>query len=269
MIEAQLPSGGVPAPQSAPFLALEGVSKTFSARKGTAHPALQHVHLHVDSGDFLCILGRSGCGKSTLLNLVAGLDFPDAGPESGQVRLHGQPVTGPDRNRMMMFQDAALFPWLDVLDNVLYGLKLVPGLQPPEQRDRALHFLEMVGLSHVTHFRIHQLSGGMRQRVALARALAPDPEILLMDEPFSALDAMTREQLYDDVQSIWLQRRTTVLMVTHNVREAACLGTHVAIMDAGRLLARSPIPLPYPRSMNDPELAESAARITRILQSHG
>ena len=244
-------------------LVLKRVCKCFPVHGG-GDPvwALKDVTFSVETGEYVCLLGRSGCGKSTLLSLLAGLEKPT----SGEALLDGTPIEGPDRHRMLMFQDAMLFPWLDVMGNVLYGLNLVPELSRAERKERAEGYLHMVGLSHASRFRIHELSGGMRQRVALARALAPDPKVLLMDEPFSALDAMTREQLYEDMQRIWQATQKTVLMVTHNVREAVCVGTRVMLMGAqGRLVGDEPIQLPYPRHMNDPELALTAARISSIL----
>ncbi len=258
------PSG---ARASEPLIIVSGLGKTFPGSKG-GRPvqALADVSFTVETGEYVCLLGRSGCGKSTLLSIVAGLLAPD----EGYSLCGGEPIVGPDRHRMLMFQEAALFPWLDVLENVLFGLNLVEGLKPGEKRNRAEHFLELVGLADYPRFRIHELSGGMKQRVALARALAPDPDILLMDEPFSALDAMTREQLYDDMQKIWQQTGKTVLMVTHNVREAVCLGTRVLALERpGRIVADEAVILPYPRNMNDVALAEAAARISGFLRLNG
>jgi NitT/TauT family transport system ATP-binding protein len=226
--------------------------------------ALSDLSLTVAAGEYISLLGESGCGKSTLLALAAGLMRPDA----GRVLCEGREVAGPDRHRMLMFQQDALFPWLDVQDNVLYGLRFVPDLTPKQKTARALEFLELVGLGAFRRFRIHELSGGMRQRAALARALAPDPNLLLMDEPFSALDAMTREQLYADMQRIWQETGKTVIMVTHNVREAVCLSGRVALMSrGGRLVAEESVNLPYPRHMNDVALAETAGRIQAVLQA--
>lgn len=247
-------------------VAIEEVSKGFpsSGSKNGLAWALRDVSLEVEAGEYVCLLGRSGCGKSTLLNLVAGLIKPD----SGRLSCQGENIDGPDRHRMLMFQDAALFPWLNVLENVLYGLKFVENLSREEKLARAGTFLEMVGLSDFRHYRVHELSGGMKQRVALARALAPDPDLILMDEPFSALDALTREQLYADMQRIWLETKKTVLMVTHNVREAVCLGSRIVIMEApGRVLADEPVTLDYPRNMNDTALAAQAAHISGFLQN--
>src|SRR3954447_13181638 len=206
-------------------LAVEGVSKTFRTRQTIVH-ALDDITLNVRPGEFVCMAGPSGCGKSTLLDIIAGLTKPD----QGRVTADGLPVTGPGRHRLVMFQEPALFPWLDVLGNVLFGLKLVPGLTRRQRVEIALDYLRLVKLERFARSNVHELSGGMRQRVALARALAPDPRVLLMDEPFSSLDALTREQLYDDLQEIWQSRRKTILLVTHNVREAVCLGDRVVLL---------------------------------------
>ena len=182
-------------------LVVKDVSKSFTTRRGWLQ-ALDCVSLTVNEGEFVCLVGPSGCGKSTLLNLIAGLDTPD----SGELVSDGQPIKGTGRERMVMFQEHALFPWLDVLGNVLFGLKLKPNLTPKDRIEVARYYLHLVGLERFAHANIHELSGGMKQRVALARALAPNPRVLLMDEPFAALDAMTREQLYDDLQLIWEKR---------------------------------------------------------------
>src|SRR5246127_4551211 len=196
-------------------LSVEKVSKRFPTGRGGEVHALDEVSFNVNVGGFVCLVGPSGCGKSTLLNIIAGLEKPDG----GQVLADGKPITQPGRDRMMMFQESALFPWLDVMGNVLFGLKLKPGLNAKERREVAEFYLNLVGLKKFSRSNIHQLSGGMKQRVALARALAPNPRVLLMDEPFAALDALTREQLYGDLQKIWETRKKTILFVTHNVRE--------------------------------------------------
>ena len=244
-------------------LAVEAVTKTFSLNRETVH-AIENISLSVNEGEFVCLVGPSGCGKSTLLNIVAGLETPD----SGQVLSDGRPVLGPGRDRMMMFQESALFPWLDVLGNVLFSLSLKPGLGNTERRKVAKFYLELVGLTRFQHANIHELSGGMRQRAALARALAPNPRVLLMDEPFGALDALTREQLYGDLQHIWQQRRKTILFVTHNVREAACLGDRVILFspNPGRITHEFSIDLPRPRDINSVALAGHATRITAALK---
>lgn len=246
-------------------LDVESVSKWFKTRRATIH-ALDDITLRVAAGEFVCLVGPSGCGKSTLLDIIAGLTKPDR----GQVTADGLPVTGPGRHRLVMFQESALFPWLDAFGNVLFGLKLVPELTRSERREIAYAHLKLVGLEKFAHANIHELSGGMKQRVAFARALAPDPRVLLMDEPLSALDALTREQLYGDIQRIWQARRKTILLVTHNVREAVCLGDRVVLLSPhpGRIREEFPIPLPRPRDINSMELAGYASRITAALKSH-
>src|ERR1700745_724856 len=246
-------------------LAVEQVSKRFRAGRGGEVHALDAVSLQVNVGGFVCLLGPSGCGKSTLLNIIAGLEKPD----SGQVLADGKPITQPGRDRMMMFQESALFPWLDVMGNVLFGLKLKPGLKEKERREVAEFYLNLVGLEKFSRSNIHQLSGGMKQRVALARALAPNPRVLLMDEPFAALDALTREQLYGDLQEIWKARRKTIVFVTHNVREAACLGDRVLLFSPhpGRIQEEFQIDLPRPRDINTLDLAGYAGKIMGSLKN--
>jgi NitT/TauT family transport system ATP-binding protein len=246
-------------------LAIEGVSKWFTQRHHAIH-ALDDIDLEVAGGEFVCLIGPSGCGKSTLLDIVAGLTRPDR----GQVLADGQPVVGPGRHRLVMFQESALFPWLTALGNVLFGLKLVPGLGRSERRDIALSYLKLVGLEKFGHANVHELSGGMKQRVAFARALAPDPRVLLMDEPLSSLDALTREQLYRDIQRIWQVRRKTILFVTHDVREAVCLGDRVLLLSPlpGRIRDEFPIRLQRPRDINSVEVAETATRVTAALRNY-
>ena len=246
-------------------LAIDNVSKWFDTTHGRVH-ALDQVSLHVAEGEFVCLLGPSGCGKSTLLNMLAGLEMPG----EGSLVAGGVPVRAPSRERMMMFQESALFPWLDVFSNVMFGLKHKPGLTNAERREVAAYYLKLVGLEKFMHASIHELSGGMKQRVALARALAPNPSVLLMDEPFAALDALTREQLYGDLQSIWAQRKVTIVFVTHNVREAACLGDRVVLFSPhpGRIREEFRIDLPRPRDINSVALAAYATRIMRALKGH-
>jgi len=247
-------------------LAIEEVSKSFQSASGTVL-ALDRVSLNVAEGEFVCLVGASGCGKTTLLNIIAGLERPD----SGTVQADGKPVTGPGRERLVMFQEPALFPWLNVFGNVLFGLKLKPNLTKKDRRDVAKYYLELVGLSRFERANIHELSGGMKQRVSLARALAPNPRVLLMDEPFAALDALTREQLYGDIQEIWKARRKTIVFVTHNVREAACLGDRVLLFapHPGRIQEEFVVKLPRPRDINSVDLAAHATRITKALKSLG
>jgi len=247
-------------------LAIEEVSKSFQSASGTVL-ALDRVSLNVAEGEFVCLVGASGCGKTTLLNIIAGLERPD----SGTVQADGKPVTGPGRERLVMFQEPALFPWLNVFGNVLFGLKLKTNLTKKDRHDVAKYYLELVGLSRFERANIHELSGGMKQRVSLARALAPNPRVLLMDEPFAALDALTREQLYGDIQEIWKARRKTIIFVTHNVREAACLGDRVLLFapHPGRIQEEFVVKLPRPRDINSVDLAAHATRITKALKSLG
>jgi NitT/TauT family transport system ATP-binding protein len=245
-------------------LAIEDVSKSFKTATGDVL-ALDHVSLQVGEGEFVCLVGPSGCGKTTLLNIIAGLEKPD----SGSVLADGKPVVGPGRDRLVMFQESALFPWLDVFGNVLFPLKLKPQLTNKDRRDVAKYYLELVGLTRFEHSNIHELSGGMKQRVALARALAPNPRVLLMDEPFAALDALTREQLYGDLQRIWKERKKTIVFVTHNVREAACLGDRVLLFSPhpGRIQEEFAVDLERPREINSVDLAGYSSRIMRSLKS--
>jgi NitT/TauT family transport system ATP-binding protein len=246
-------------------LVLERVSKWFQTSSLNVH-ALDDVTLHIDVGEFVCLVGPSGCGKSTLLNIIAGLERPDR----GVLQADGQAIAGPGPHRLVMFQEASLFPWLTVLGNVLFGLKLIKGVSAAERREKAEYFLELVGLKKFMHSNVHELSGGMKQRVALARALAPNPSVLLMDEPFGALDALTREQLYGDIQRIWSQHRKTIVFVTHNVREAVCLGDRVILFspNPGRIREEFAIPLTRPRDINSVDLARYSTEITRVLKGY-
>lgn len=244
-------------------LLVEEVSKHFRTSHASVH-ALDNVSMRVKAGEIVCIVGPSGCGKSTLLDIIAGLTRPDA----GRVFADGQVVMGPGRERLVVFQEPSLFPWLDVFGNVMFGLKLCPEFKNSERREIAHHYLTLVGLSKFEKAHVHELSGGMKQRVALARALAPDPQVLLMDEPFGALDAMTREHLYDDVQRIWSLSRKTVVFVTHNMREAACLGDRVLLMSSapGTFVSRFEIPLSRPRSIYSTQLVGYAAAVADALR---
>lgn len=239
------------------------INKTFTGRRGDLK-VLEDINLEIDTGEFVCLVGPSGCGKSTLLRMVAGLDLA----YEGTIEMDGEPIKGPGRERTMLFQDHGLFPWLDVIGNVCFPLRLKPNLTNDERRQVAQFYIKLVGLEGFEKAAIHELSGGMRQRVALARALAPNPRILLMDEPFAALDALTREQLYGDIQRIQKQRNVTILFVTHNVREAVCLGDRVLLFSPrpGRIRQEFQVDLPRPRDINDVALATTASRITGSLK---
>ncbi|QQY08918.1 MAG: ABC transporter ATP-binding protein [Candidatus Xiphinematobacter sp.] len=243
---------------------LRAICKMFVTHKQTT-VALKNIQLSVHDGEFICMVGPSGCGKTTLLNIIAGLERPD----SGEVLLSGKHVKGPGGNSMVMFQEHALFPWLNVLGNVLFGLKLKPELSAKERLSVARHYLHLVGLAHCEKNNIHELSGGMKQRVALARALAPNPHVLLMDEPFGALDAITREQLYGDIQHLWKARQKTIVFITHNVREAVCLGDRVVLFspNPGRIFREFTIPLPRPRDINSIALAQYSSHVIATLKS--
>ena len=239
---------------AAAAVSIRDVSKVFG-RGPTAVHALDRVSLDVAPGEFVCLLGASGCGKSTLLNLVAGLDLPTVGS-----------VTVPGRTALM-FQEAALFPWLTVRGNVELALELA-GRPRSERRARSEELIELVHLGDFARKRPHELSGGMRQRTALARALAQDADVLLMDEPFGALDAMTRGALHDELESLWSATCTTVLFVTHNVREAARLGDRVVVMSSrpGRIAETTAVAIPRPRRMDSPDVSLLAGCLTDRLR---
>jgi NitT/TauT family transport system ATP-binding protein len=244
-------------------LTLRNVSKRFQSRAGETQ-ALKDISIQVGDGEFVVLVGPSGCGKSTLLNLIAGLDQPD----SGELWEDDRPIAGPGRDRSVVFQDGALFPWLTALGNVEFGLRQM-GMRKKARAERARHFLDKVQLSQFGDSYPHELSGGMRQRVAIARALAPDPEVLLMDEPFSALDAQTREDLYLQLVDLWEDTGKTVVFVTHNVREAVCLANRVILFSArpGRVAAEFPVPLARPRFPDDADVARLAHQISHALRS--
>ena len=227
---------------SATAIRLERVTRRYRGRFGNLQDALLDISLDVGSGEFVCLLGPSGCGKTTLLNLVAGFDRPS----SGRVLVDGREVSGPDRSRMCIFQSYALYPWRSVLGNVEYGLE-VRGVPRTERRSVAEDYLRLVGLAGFAAHHPHQLSGGMQQRVALARALAVDPESLLMDEPFGALDALTRMRLQDEIARI--AQSKTILFVTHDVEESVFLADRIVVMapSPGRIQRIIAVPLKRPR----------------------
>ena len=237
-----------------PAIAIRGVGKAFRTGR-SALVALERIDLDVAPGEFVCVVGASGCGKSTLLNLVAGLDAPTA----GTVEVQGRTA--------LMFQEAALFPWLSVAGNVDLALKLnkVP---KAERKDRVAALLELVRLEGFAGRQPHELSGGMRQRVALARSLAQDADVLLMDEPFGALDAMTRDILHDELENLCRTRELSVLFVTHNVREAARLGDRIVMLSSrpGRVAATVDMTSPRPRRIDSAAVNEVAASVTDRLR---
>jgi NitT/TauT family transport system ATP-binding protein len=246
-----------------PLLSLQHISKSF-LNGSSRLVALEDINLEVKAGEFVCLVGPSGCGKSTILNLVAGLEKPD----SGQVLVKGKPIGLPGPDRLFLFQEPALFPWLDVLSNIEFGLKAI-GIPKAERRERAMKYLAMVHLEKFARFRVHQLSGGMRQRVVIARALAINPEVLLMDEPFTALDAQARDTLHQELQQLWAETGKTILFVTHNVREAVTLGTRVVVFTyrPARIKAEfSTAHIPRPRHIEDEGAIALVREITATLR---
>ena len=247
------------------ILQISQVSKTFVSQ-GHSTQALLATDFSVAENDFITILGPSGCGKSTLLRMVAGLDTPT----TGTITLDGRTVSGPGADRGMVFQSYTLFPWLTVEQNVCFGLR-EKNMPQAEQREIAAHFIGKVGLKGFEQHFPKQLSGGMQQRTALARALANNPRILLMDEPFGALDHQTREMMQELLQDIWEAERKTVLFVTHDIDEAIFMGNRVVVMSArpGRIKCDWPVPLAYPRHYSvktTPPFAELKARLTEEIR---
>jgi NitT/TauT family transport system ATP-binding protein len=244
-------------------LEIRGVRRTFPGRRrrDPGRPALEEVHLDVRPGEFLCLLGPSGCGKSTLLNIVAGFDRPDA----GEVLVDGEPVRGPGPDRGVLFQTPTLFPWLTTWENVLYGPK-ARGRADAAVRDEAAALLETVGLADFRDAYPHELSGGMRHRAAFARVLVNRPRVLLMDEPFGALDAITRAAMQRFLLELWQKHRTTIVFVTHDVEEATLLGDRVCVMSGrpGRVRAAFDVGLARPRSYDDTETVEFVTVKRRI-----
>ncbi len=231
-------------------LVLRKLSKHFA---NSEQATLHEINLEIPAGEFVCIVGASGCGKSTLLNLVAGLEKPTG----GEILLEGRPVTGPGADRTVMFQDHGLYPWLNVMENVCFGMKLA-GIPKKEREEKAMHYLEMVHLAEYKDYPIHQISGGMRQRTALARALTMDSQILLMDEPFSALDKQTANRLREELQRIWMETHRTILFITHSAEEAVYLADRVVVIAAksGLVSKVIPIDLERPREVYDSRFVE-------------
>jgi len=241
-------------PEALPAVALRNVSKVYG-RGSTAVPALDRIDLSVAPGEFLCIVGASGCGKSTMLNLIAGLDTPTA----GRLDIEGRTA--------LMFQEAALFPWLTVGGNVDLALRL-RGVPKAERKTRVEALLKTVHLDGFGQKQPHELSGGMRQRVALARAFAQDADVLLMDEPFGALDAMTRDLLHDELERLWTDRSLTIVFVTHNVREAARLADRIIVLSSrpGRIASTIDVDIERPRRIDSPAVSKLAGEVTDLLR---
>jgi NitT/TauT family transport system ATP-binding protein len=241
---------------AAPAIHIAGLGRAFGSGASTVR-ALEGFSLEVAPGEFTCLVGASGCGKTTLLNIVAGLDRPTTGT-----------VEVGDRKVALMFQEGALFPWLTARGNIELALKLGGIKDRKRRRARAMELLELVQLADAAERRPHELSGGMRQRVSLARALAQDAEILLMDEPFGALDAMTRDVLHDEVERIWQATGVTILFVTHNVREAARLADRIVLLASrpGRVIEEFPVKVDRPRRIESPDVGSIAGKITERLR---
>ena len=246
-----------------PKVALDEISLSYKTTSGERLLALDNISLEVKPGEFLCIVGPSGCGKSTLLHLIAGL-HPQT---SGKVLVDGTPVSGPGTDRILIFQELGLFPWLTVGGNVEFGMKM-KNVPKAEREEKVQYYLRLVHLSKFRDSYIHQLSGGMRQRVALARALATEPDVLLMDEPFAALDAQTRDLLHDELERLWAETGRTIIFVTHNVREAVRLADRVALLTfrPGRVKQEFSVTLPRPRHMEQTDVARTARDILDCLR---
>jgi ABC-type nitrate/sulfonate/bicarbonate transport system ATPase subunit len=244
-----------------PFLHVRDVGKTFQIGEEKVD-ALHHVELVIDKGEFVCLIGASGCGKSTLLRIIAGFETPSY----GDVRVYDAPIEGPGSDRGMVFQDYALFPWLTVRQNIAFG----PRQRGAEKKSETDKYLEMVGLTRFADRYPYQLSGGMKQRVAIARVLANEASILLMDEPFGALDALTREQLQDELLEIWARTHVTILFVTHSVEEATLLSDRVVVMTAGpgRIESDNRVSLSRPRDVSAPDFNAVRRTLTEKLTSH-
>jgi NitT/TauT family transport system ATP-binding protein len=241
-------------------LQLKQVGKSFSQKDATPLHVFSDIDLEVKDGEFVSLLGPSGCGKSTLLNMIAGLDKSS----EGEILLNGRQIDAPGPDRGVVFQEAALMPWLNVLENVMFSLKDTNKQQATEI---AMDFLKLVHLSKFIHSYPHELSGGMRQRVAIARALAMNPEILLMDEPFGALDEQTRMMLHRELQYIWSQTKKTIIFVTHNIREAVQLSDRIVLMGTrpGRIIGEFRVDIPRPRHPSDPKVIALEEEIMGLL----
>jgi NitT/TauT family transport system ATP-binding protein len=247
-----------------PIIEIGRVSKQFQLQEQTIH-ALSDATLSIAKGEFVCLIGASGCGKSTLLRIMAGFEQPSA----GQALMWGKPIEEPDPSRGMVFQDYALFPWLSVRDNIGFG-PASRGLGKAEVKATVDEFIELVGLQAFATAYPHQLSGGMKQRVAIARVLANDAELVLMDEPFGALDAMTRERLQDELLDIWQRTKLTVVFVTHSIEEAIFLADRVVVMTPGpgRIESDNRLDLPRPRDVASPEFNAVRRVLGAKLHSH-
>ncbi len=245
------PSALAADPLVVPVIALQGVTKAFAGRDGAAVHALGPIDLRIEPGSFVAVVGPSGCGKSTLLRLVAGLDMPD----TGAMQRYGTPLDGPSHEVGIVFQEHVLFPWTTVLENVLLPADVL-SLPKAAARERAMRLLEMTGLKDFAHLRPQMLSGGMKQRAAFCRAMLSDPRLLLLDEPFGALDALTREELSLELSRLWQDLGRTALLITHDIEEAILLGDRILIMSErpGTIRADIAVDLPRPRNADTAKL---------------
>ncbi len=243
---------------SEPHIVFQDVHKSFEQKGSQPVIALDQVNLTINKGEFISLLGPSGCGKSTLLNIVAGLDKQT----SGSITVNGQPIKGPGNDRIVVFQESGLFPWMSVLDNVMYGL-LIKKVPKEEAKERAMKWLQKVHLGKFANAQPHELSGGMKQRVAIARALVMDPEILLMDEPFAALDEQTRMVLHKELEELWYETKKTIIFVTHNIREAVILSDRILLMKTrpGGVKSVFDVKAARPRQATDSVLVNLESRI--------
>lgn len=243
-------------------LVVENVCKQFISKHKTTH-TLERINLEIKAGEFICLVGPSGCGKSTLLNIIAGLEECT----EGRVILNGTEINGAGPDRAVMFQESALYPWMKVIENVEFGMKMA-GVNKDERREKAFKYLKMVHLYKFQNSFIHELSGGMKQRVALARALTLHSEVLLMDEPFAALDSQTKSILQLELQKIWWETKKTIIFVTHNVEEAVLLADRVLVMAAepGRIKKEFKIQLARPRVLENVDLTYMIADVQKVLK---
>jgi NitT/TauT family transport system ATP-binding protein len=268
-MKSQILSLAAGRPKSAPTTAssiieIKGISKIWgaNARNEGGLVALAPLDLEIMAGEFVVLLGPSGCGKSTLLRLIAGLEQPT----TGEVRIEGRLVKGPSWERGMIFQDYALFPWRSVIDNITFGLE-ARGIAKGQRQEKARQLIQLVGLAGFEHSYPGQLSGGMQQRVALVRALANEPTVLLMDEPFSAVDSQTRETLQDEILKLWQVTGKTIVFVTHDIAEAAYLADRVITMAArpGRIKNQTTLDMPRPRDRVSPQFVSIARALRQEL----
>ena len=248
-------------------LEIKDVTKSFyinDGKQSTLINAIENIDLAVNDGEFVCLVGPSGCGKSTLLNILAGLD----NPTKGQVVLNGRQIIGTGPDRIMVFQENALFPWMKVIDNVEFGLKIAK-VEKIKRREIAMQYLDMMQLTKYAEAYVYQLSGGMKQRVSIARALVLDPEVLLMDEPFAALDSQTRDLLLVELQLIWAKTNKTIIFVTHNITESVCLGDRVVVFTnrPGKIKKNINIDYRRPRLTEDDNLKDFQRQVLYELKS--